>query len=186
MLFSVLRTFGCSGLSKASQLLGFFRKRIHDCLRNAGCLIRSLSVPLWRKAFLSAQVDFNHPDGHLCPDGMVSVSLRKKRIMNNKQSSLDFNEDSQTTSNDTQPLALGEVRTVGNYQVRNFKGFYQSREGKEGAWKFHISGFDSTTTGSAGFCTLILANGGREEVPIDAKDRISVLGAKYGRENWIH
>ena len=106
--------------------------------------------------------------------------------MNNKQSSLDFNEDSQTTSNDNQPLALGEVRTVGNYQVRNFKGFYQSREGKEGAWKFHISGFDSTTTGSAGFCTLILANGGREEVPIDAKDRISVLGAKYGRENWIH
>lgn len=106
--------------------------------------------------------------------------------MNNQQSSIDFNDDSKTTSSDTQPLAPGEVRSVGNYQVRNFKGFYQSREGGKGPWKFHISGFDSTTTGSAGFCTLILANGGREVVPIDEKDRISVLGIKYSRENWMH
>ena len=102
------------------------------------------------------------------------------------QATLDLFNEPQTVSNESQPLRPGEVRTIGNWQVRNYKGFYQSREGGVGDWQFHISSFDSSMTGSAGKCSLILAGGGTEDVPIDAQDRITVDGIKYGRKHWKH
>ena len=97
-------------------------------------------------------------------------------------------QDAPLENDTTNPtaLALGEVRWVGNWQTRNFKGFYQSREGGVGDWKFHISSFDHTTTGEPGKCTLLMVGGGYERVSIDARDRIEVLGVKYGRKNWCH
>lgn len=102
------------------------------------------------------------------------------------QASLDLGDESQAQSDKPTALAEGETRWIGNWQIRNFKGYYQSREGGAGPWKFHVSGFDATTTGQHGSCSLILAGGGREAVPIDAKDRISVLGVKYNRNHWVH
>jgi len=41
-------------------------------------------------------------------------------------------------------------------------------------------------TGEAGQCTVLRADGGRECVPIDAEDRITIAGRKYGRKHWNH
>lgn len=101
------------------------------------------------------------------------------------QASLDLGNESATQSDNPAALAEGETRWIGNWQIRNFKGYYQSRESGAGPWKFHIYGFNGTT-GERGTCSLILAGGGREDVPIDANDRISVLGVKYGRTHWDH
>lgn len=103
-----------------------------------------------------------------------------------EQATLNWGDESTSKSGDRQTLSIGQVAWVGGYQVRNFHGYYQSREGGVGKWQFHVSGFDASTTGMEGRCTLILADGGREEVPIDAVDRISVLGAMYGRDQWKH
>lgn len=72
----------------------------------------------------------------------------------------------------------------GSWECRNFHGFFQSREQGRGPWEFHIHGFGDdkasiyriTETGK-----LV-----QHDVPIDADNRISVLGRKYGRENWNH
>lgn len=89
----------------------------------------------------------------------------------------------------TQPLAPpnlkhGETGWMGNWQVRNFHGFHQSREGGCGKWQFYVSGFGSMESGT---CTVMLYGGGKEPgVPIDNADRITILGKKYGREYWNH
>ncbi len=83
-------------------------------------------------------------------------------------------------------LASGQVAWIGNYQVRNFGGYYQSREGGVGSWMFHIAGFDGTSTGQCGQCSVIRADGSSERVAIDALDRITVMGSKYGRDQWKH
>lgn len=90
------------------------------------------------------------------------------------------------TTNPANILQHGQKAWIGNYEVRNFHGFYQSREGGKGPWQFHVSGFDDTVTGQAGTCTVILAKGGVESIPIDATDRITINGRKYGRANWKH
>lgn len=106
--------------------------------------------------------------------------------MQTTQATLDLGDVSQTQSASPDTLAEGETRWMGNWQVRNFKGYFQSREGGAGTWRFQVSTFDATSTGQHGSCSLILADGGRATVPIDAKDRISVLGVKYNRSHWAH
>lgn len=64
---------------------------------------------------------------------------------------------------------------------RDFHGFAQFREDERSPWVFYVCGFDSTVTGEAGH-----ADGGRECVPIDAEDRITIAGRKYGRKHWNH
>lgn len=44
----------------------------------------------------------------------------------------------------------GIVWWTGRYQCRNWHGFYQSREGGEGPWLFHVRGFSG---GPAGYET---------------------------------
>jgi hypothetical protein len=83
-------------------------------------------------------------------------------------------------------LQPGQIRQVGNYSLRNFKGYRQSREGGKGPWLFYITGFDGTSSGQAGRCSVLLANGSTESVPIDAEDRITILGRKFGRTHWNH
>jgi len=102
------------------------------------------------------------------------------------QATLNLSVGTETESSTPTALGEGETRWIGNWQVRNFNGYYQSREGGAGPWKFYVSGFDSTTTGQEGSCSLILVGGGREAVPIDANDRITVRGVKYARSHWNH
>ncbi|MCZ8254542.1 MAG: hypothetical protein O9327_02520 [Polaromonas sp.] len=75
---------------------------------------------------------------------------------------------------------IGKPFFMGNWEVRSFHGFHQSREGGKGDWKFQISGFNQNT------CNLLLIAGGTEMVEIDQNDRIKVLGQWYGRRFWNH
>jgi hypothetical protein len=83
-------------------------------------------------------------------------------------------------------LKPGEIRQVGNYYVRDFKGYHRSRYGKTGPWRFYISGFDGTSAGQCGRCYVLLSSGSTECVPIDASDRITIHGRKYGPKHWDH
>lgn len=72
----------------------------------------------------------------------------------------------------------------GNWECRNWHGYFQSREGGTGPWMFQIYGFGDTdcsvyTLDEAGKMVL-----GR--VPIDDQNRIAVLGRKYGPSHWAH
>ena len=54
-------------------------------------------------------------------------------------------------------------------------------------WKFIVSSFDDSSSGQNWFCTVQLADGSlRRNVPIDAENRITINGRKYGRKNWDH
>lgn len=69
---------------------------------------------------------------------------------------------------------------------RDFHGFAQFREDENDPWRFYVSGFDSTSCGEAGECAVLRTDGGLEWVPIDAENRISINGRKYGRQHWDH
>ncbi len=69
---------------------------------------------------------------------------------------------------------------------RDFHGFLRVKEGRCEPWRFVVSGFDATSTGAAGMCTVVKIDGSKEWVPIDANDRILVHGRRYGRSSWIH
>ena len=86
----------------------------------------------------------------------------------------------QTTPAANTASGIGKPYFIGNWQVRSFHGFHQSREGGKGKWQFQISGFNKDTA------NLLLIGGGTETVHIDDFDRITVLGKKYGRSRWNH
>ena len=72
----------------------------------------------------------------------------------------------------------------GNYECRNFHGYFQDRENGIGPWKFIIHSFDD-------YCCAIYAIDDLGEfrtldVPIDQNSRITVAGRKYGNNNWRH
>ena len=83
-------------------------------------------------------------------------------------------------------LKEGEIRTAGNWQIRNFKGYQQSREGNSGLWKFYVTDFDSSTSGQDGYCNVLMNGGIRDTVRIDSKNRITIHGKKYGESHWNH
>ena len=79
----------------------------------------------------------------------------------------------------------GATWRAGNWNCRNFHGYFQSREVGARNWCFVIYGFRDTD------CTVstIDKNGDlacEYRVPIDAQDRITILGRKYGRSHWSH
>ena len=81
----------------------------------------------------------------------------------------------------------GAVWTTGNYQCRNFHGYFQSREAGTGNWMFQVPWFanDDKT------CTVYRIGDDGElahenNVPIDAKNQITILGRRYGRDHWNH
>lgn len=85
-----------------------------------------------------------------------------------------------------QPLREGEVRMAGDWQVRNFRGFLQSREGTSGSWRFYVSGFSPVTEGVAGTCSVLLVDGAKRQVEIDSANRILIEGTWYGPSRWDH
>jgi len=69
---------------------------------------------------------------------------------------------------------------------RDWFGYAQYRESANDPWRFVVTGFDDTHTGQDGFCSVLLADGERNRVPIDAHDRILIRGRRYGRDQWVH
>jgi len=69
---------------------------------------------------------------------------------------------------------------------RDFHGFAQFREDEHGPWVFYVCGFDATVFGEAGKCTVLCSDGSSEWVPIDADNRITIAGRKYGWQRWNH
>ena len=69
---------------------------------------------------------------------------------------------------------------------RNWYGYAQYRESEIDPWHFVVTGFDETTSGQDGFCSVLLVDGERNRVPIDAQDRILIRGRRYGRDKWVH
>ena len=79
----------------------------------------------------------------------------------------------------------GATWRAGNWNCRNFHGYFQSREVGARNWCFQISTFADT------HCDVLTldSNGDiahENFVPIDAQDRITILGRKYGRSHWSH
>lgn len=69
---------------------------------------------------------------------------------------------------------------------KDFHGFAQFREAENCPWRFYVSGFDSTSGGEDGQCAVLRTDGSLEWVPIDADNRISIHGRKYGHQHWDH
>ena len=67
---------------------------------------------------------------------------------------------------------------------RDYHGFAQFNSGD--GWKFYVSGFDSTCSGQSGQCTVVRSDDTKAWVPIDAEDRITIAGRKFGRRFWTH
>ncbi|WP_187431434.1 hypothetical protein ROLI_047990 (plasmid) [Roseobacter fucihabitans] len=85
----------------------------------------------------------------------------------------------QLTLFDIDKSADGSVWWHGNAECRNNGGFYQAREGGAGQWEFVIYSFGDDDVsvyrfGADGELYL-------DQVPIDARDRITIHGRKYGR-----
>jgi len=78
----------------------------------------------------------------------------------------------------------GATWWAGSWECRNHFGYFQSREQGRGEWQFTIHSFGDLTAAiyrinAKGEMTLT-------SVPIDAQDRITVLGRKFGRKHWNH
>lgn len=80
----------------------------------------------------------------------------------------------------------GAMPGHGVWQTRDHHGYFQSREGAAGDWRFCVCGFDTTTSGQAGRCTVLRSDGSTEWVAIDAHDRITIAGRRFGRRYWQH
>jgi hypothetical protein len=73
---------------------------------------------------------------------------------------------------------------MGGYDCRNFHGYFQQREIGATDWQFVIYAFgdtDAVVYAINDDCDLI-----HTRVPIDSNDRLTICGAKYGRQNWAH
>ena len=84
------------------------------------------------------------------------------------------------------PIEPGEIRRAGNYWMRNFKGYFQSREGGKGPWLFDVTGFGGTLPDGVGTCSVLMADGSSKRVSIDAQNRILIEGRRYGEDRWDH
>ncbi len=81
----------------------------------------------------------------------------------------------------------GSIWWVGNWQIRNFQGFMQSREEGRGNWCFQIYGFGAD---GGDWCSVHGLDAAGEQIMhrvwIDAKDRLHIAGQTYGRAHWNH
>lgn len=65
-------------------------------------------------------------------------------------------------------------------QLRDFHGYKQIRFSGSKVWRFIIYGFSDND------CTVARWPEGKEIVPIDLGNRITILGKKYGQSRWYH
>jgi hypothetical protein len=64
--------------------------------------------------------------------------------------------------------------------TRDFSGYKQIKFSGDKTWKFIIYGFSDND------CTIAKWFDGKEIVPIDSQNRITVLGKKYSSKHWYH
>lgn len=86
-------------------------------------------------------------------------------------------------------LDPGTTWWAGNWQLRNWHGFQQEREGGSGPWQFRIYAFGGPEDGDGTAAVYKINSRGAlitTDVPIDTKGRILVLGKRYGRDHWCH
>ena len=81
----------------------------------------------------------------------------------------------------------GATWTVGNRQMRNFRGFLQSREFNDENWQFQIPWFSTDNI----TCSVYVIDDAGEikaqaGIPIDYQARITIHDKKYGRQFWDH
>lgn len=81
----------------------------------------------------------------------------------------------------------GAVWSAGNYECRNFHGYYQCREGGEGNWCFQVPWFSNDNL----TCSVYIIDEAGEmqledKIPIDAENRIEIRGKLYDRQHWNH
>lgn len=78
----------------------------------------------------------------------------------------------------------GKIWWYGNYQCRNFHGYFQDRENGIGAWQFVIHSFGETE------CEIYaldpLGDLSTTMVPIDQDARLIVNGKRYTNRYWRH
>ena len=81
---------------------------------------------------------------------------------------------------------------MSQWKTRDFHGFRQHKEiydqptqGRRSSnWEFQVKGFNAF--GDSTKCNVLTTDGGFQTVPIDAQDRITICGKKYGRNYWNH
>lgn len=83
--------------------------------------------------------------------------------------------------------------SANTYETRDFHGFRQTRrvsvvngKRKYGFWKFHVTGFDGTSSGSNGYCTVLMSDESISRVPITKDDELVIYGRKFSRLHWEH
>ncbi|MPL92129.1 hypothetical protein SDC9_38226 [bioreactor metagenome] len=81
----------------------------------------------------------------------------------------------------------GTVWWRGRRQCRNFHGFFQSRDDGVGLWQFSVPWFSADNL----TCTVYAISSSGElehcrNIPIDRRDRLTIMGRQYGREAWRH
>ena len=79
-----------------------------------------------------------------------------------------------------------DIPSAPAWQKRDFHGFAQFREAPGEPWRFNVCGFDSTYSGTAGYCNVLCTDGTEACVSIDAGDRILINECRFGRLNWFH
>ena len=81
---------------------------------------------------------------------------------------------------------VGASWTAGNWHCRNWRGWFQSREGGRGQWQFQVVWFGADDTTAE---VYVLDEGGAlvcRAVPIDSAGRLLIEGRRWGRTYWSH
>jgi len=76
---------------------------------------------------------------------------------------------------------------VGNWNCRNWHGYFQSREIGARNWRFQVPWFSNDDV----TCTVYVLDDqgeitGQDGIPIDDQGRITIMGRKYSRSHWDH
>ena len=86
-------------------------------------------------------------------------------------------------------MAITFIGRRGNWEIRDFHGYFQSREiyesGRRGAWRFNVTGFD--VMGQPGTCNVLMADEKTETVcKINSRGILTVMGRRYDSHHWDH
>lgn len=93
------------------------------------------------------------------------------------------------TDETPETFADGAVWWRGNWQLRNWRGWMQQREGGFGPWQFYVTGFSGPEDGNGiAHVYRVRADGSFHDVPvpINARSQILIEGRRWGRGHWNH
>ncbi len=79
-----------------------------------------------------------------------------------------------------------DIPSVSTTQKRDFHGFAQFRDHPSSSWRFYVCGFDSSSEGEDGLCSVLRSDGTEKDVSIDAQNGILIHGRRYDSRFWDH